>query len=34
MQIKSTLTNRFKQVLDYMYHEDADPMKDLDGIIL
>jgi 8-oxo-dGTP diphosphatase len=34
MEIKSTLTNRSGQILDVIYHEDADPLKKLDGKIL
>ena len=34
MQIKSKLTNRKGQVLDYVYYEGVDPMQDLDGKIL
>ena len=34
MEIKSTFKNRFGQVLDYVYYEEADPMKNLDGKVL
>ena len=34
MQIKSKLTNRKGQVLDYVYYENVDPMQDLEGKIL
>jgi ADP-ribose pyrophosphatase YjhB (NUDIX family) len=34
MQIKSTLTNRSGQVLDYIYYEDLDPNQNLENKIL
>ena len=34
MKIKSTLTNKSGQILDYVYYEDIDPLQNLDDKVL